>query len=331
MKKIFIILCLVFLNVIVFGKVVTVLNEVNKPLKLVINKDRLYVIEKETIYLYSFKDYRFIKKFGRIGEGPKEFNSITSVIPYKGKLLINSLGKISFYKRNGDYINGKKIDSSIAKRGLNLYPLKNGFVGNGTIVKDKNLYETINIYNSDFKKIKELNKMLGKSNSKIRMLSKSFLYQTYKNKIFISSNSGLCINVLNENGKKLYKINYPNYKNKIFDKKNILEKLKKKNKFKYEILKTRLEFPKYYPEILNFFIADEKLYIATWKWKKNKIEFFIFTIKGKFLKHTYLPLFFEDGIFPHPYPALTINNNHLYQLVENRDTERWELHKNLIK
>lgn len=331
-KKGFIVLGLVLLfSCTIFGKVVATLSNINKPLKIIIDKTQLYVVEKNTVYIYSFKDFRFIKKFGRSGEGPGEFKLITSVISYKDNLLVNSEGKISFFKKNGDFINEKKIDSSIALRGLNLYPLKNGFVGNGTIIKDKNLYKTINLYDSDFNKILELNRMLGSSNNKIKLLPKSFFYQTYRNKIFVSSKTGLSINVLNEYGKELYKIKYPNYKKNIFDKNTIMEKLKKKNKFKYEMLKNRLEFPEFYPEILNCFISDEKVYIATWKWKDNKIEFFVFAIRGKFLKRVYIPLFFKDEIFPRPYPSLAINNNHIYQLVENEDTEEWELHKNLIK
>ncbi len=330
-KRVYIVLgLLVLLSGITFGKVVATLSEVMKPLQIVIDEDQLYVIEKAKIYIYSLKDYKFIKMFGKPGEGPGEFNSITSIIPFKGSILVNSLGKISYYKKNGSLINEKKIDSSFATGGLNLYPLKRGFVGNRTTMKEKVLYKTINLFDSDFKKVKELNEMLAASKNKFNLLSKSFFYQTYRNKIFISSKTGLSIDVLNDKGEKLYIINYQNYKRRKFNEETIREKMKRKNKQKYEILKNRLKFPEFYPEILKFFISDEKLYIATWKWENKKIEFFIFTIKGKLLNHTYIPLFFNDGMFPYPHP-LTINNNNLYQIVENEDTETWELHENVIK
>ncbi|HLP44706.1 MAG TPA: hypothetical protein VK469_02100, partial [Candidatus Kapabacteria bacterium] len=64
------------------------------------------------------------------------------------------------------------------------------------------------------------------------------------------------------------------------------------------------------------------------KKEAEKSEFYIFDIKGTFLKKIMLPLKEKDERLWYPY---TIGNGKLYQLVEDEDTETWELHVTDIK
>ena len=62
--------------------------------------------------------------------------------------------------------------------------------------------------------------------------------------------------------------------------------------------------------------------------EKGKTECFIFDFQGKFIERTFLPVKNMDAV---DFSPLTIKNNKIYQLVENEESENWELHINGIK
>jgi hypothetical protein len=76
------------------------------------------------------------------------------------------------------------------------------------------------------------------------------------------------------------------------------------------------------------FSTGKKLYVMTWRRKNQQNEFFIFDENLKLIRKSFLPLAYRNAILPAPF---AIRNNKLYQLVENEDTEEWELHISEIK
>jgi hypothetical protein len=82
-------------------------------------------------------------------------------------------------------------------------------------------------------------------------------------------------------------------------------------------------FPEYYPAIKDFFAADNKIYVKTYKTRNGKEEFVILDLKGTFLKQFFLP---ESK--SHLY---TISKDVFYYLKEEEDLEEWELNKVVIE
>jgi len=54
----------------------------------------------------------------------------------------------------------------------------------------------------------------------------------------------------------------------------------------------------------------------------------VFDIKGKFLKKLFLPYKFMNPVDEYP---IAVKSGKLYQLIENEDEEKWELHITVIK
>ena len=330
MKKVILMASLIVLASFSFGEVAATFPEVLKATQLVVGDAQIYVIEDTTIYIYALDDFKFKKKFGKAGEGPQEFLRFVVVTPQGDHLLINSVGKISYYTKDGIYKKELKTSAGI---GSNLfYPLKEGFIGSGRSIDDNISYATINFYDSKLNKGKELYRMktAGQQSGKIELLKRTFAYQTHDNKIYIVGKEGFLIDVMDHTGKNLFSINQKEYKRRKFsseDEKTIKNFMKKQFSQQYELIKDRLAFPDYFPEILSFFIADNKIYVATWKWENKRIEFFIFDLKGKLEKNIFIPFAFQDAL--RPYPA-AIKNGKLYQLIEN-DEEEWELHLSVIE
>jgi hypothetical protein len=331
-KLIFFIFLILVIYSLQYPEKVASLPEIMQPKIPQIEGDKLYITENATIYIYSLKDYSFIKKFGKKGEGPGEFmiapTANLSVFPHKDKLIINSLKKLSFFTKEGEFVKEMKSKGIFSGR---FQPLGDKFAGIGVELDDKSVFTTINIYDTQLNKIKEITRVIAQSrkSGKIEMLKRSFSFQTYKNKIIATGDTGFSINIFDDSGKLIQKITQK-YKRRAFtkdDERDFRAYIKRQYKENYEQAKHLLVFPDTYPEIGGMFIDNDKIYAWTWKRKdkgeKKLVEFFIFNFKGKLLKKTFIPFAFQNEL--QPFPPI-IKNNKLYQIIENFDEEEWELH-----
>ncbi len=301
-------------------------SQLNNPAQIAVDKENIYITERAIIYLYSAKDFTLKKTFGREGEGPQEFKRYAVVIPQENQLLVNSIGKVSFFKKDGTFLKEVKTKSEAA-----FYkPLGNNLVGRGfsvtTSKKEKTNYKTINLYDSDLNKIKEVFKQeldwqIGKGTKQYHL---SFSYRTHKKKLYIAGKNDFVIDVFDADGKQLSTIRR-DYEKVPFTKEH------KEAMFKYvkllghnvEAFKKNARFPDHFPAIADIQVEDGRIYARTYKKKANTYELFIFDSEGKLLKETTLPC--VDKGFMAPYPN-TIQNRVLYQLLENDETETIELH-----
>ena len=64
----------------------------------------------------------------------------------------------------------------------------------------------------------------------------------------------------------------------------------------------------------------------TYNKKDKKTEFYVFTPTGEFLERVFLPIIGEEESTYQLQSIYEIKNGKLYQLVENEDTEEWEVH-----
>jgi len=322
-KLIFILLVLPILVGTVFAETLATLTGIMKPESISIDDRQIYVMENKKFFIYSLQDFKLKKKFGKEGEGPQEFKGMAHLIPLADYLLINSAGKISYFTTNGDFI--KEMKSPTGFTSSRFYPLDNGFVGRGSIQEQGILYGTINFFDEHLEKGKELYRMKStlQPDGKIEMLKQPFLYKTYKNKVYVAGKPGFIIDILDHTGKLLLSIDQKYEKVKFTgdDEKKVRNALRLLYKQQYEELKHRLAFPGYYPEIGDFQVTDNKIYVFTWKVGNGSNEWFVYDLQGKLLKRLFVPLVFMMPLEPFPY---TVNNGKLYQLIESEDA-KWEL------
>ena len=65
MKKISVFFTFLLFFTFVHAKKIATLEELIKPDIMFIGDDRMYITEGASIYIYSLKDYKLIKKFGK--------------------------------------------------------------------------------------------------------------------------------------------------------------------------------------------------------------------------------------------------------------------------
>jgi hypothetical protein len=321
----FLVILLLLMGSLYANKVVP-LPHIFKPHLIVVESEQIYIAEETTIYIYSLKDFGLKKKFGKEGQGPSEFGgSVESIEIQPDYILVNSLRKVSFFTKDGDFMNEKKTRSALG--GSLFKPIGNQFVGY-SIERDKStFYVVYSIFDSDIKKSKELYRMkwIIQPGQK-RRLFETFWYSTFDNKIFIAR-EGFIIDVFDAEGKKLFSINQK-YKNLRFtdsDKKKIVDQWKSDSRTNpyWQRLLERTEFPRYFPAIKTCLLSDRKLYVQTYKGKDEKIEFYIFKINGEFEKKALIPIIKKNPLEYYPY---TIKNGKIYQLVYDLEKYAWELH-----
>ena len=114
------------------------------PDAILINDNQLYITEGSSVLIYSMKDFKLIKKFGRKGEGPEEFKGKPQLNVQGDYIIVNSRAKVSFFTKNGTFI--REVNHILS--GRTFQPLGDGFVGyHSGADEDEIRYSGIYIYN----------------------------------------------------------------------------------------------------------------------------------------------------------------------------------------
>jgi len=329
-KKMFVCTVALFLIAsLVQAKKIASFPYLTKPDQMAVHQGRLYITERATIHIYSLKDFKLIKKFGKQGEGPGEFKipligPPIVVMPYTDHLLINSDNKLSYFTRDGEFIKERRT------RPFSIYtPIGKDFVANGIYTgKDQTSFLTVNIYDDQFNNLKEIHRSnipVGQ-NFGFHIPQETFGFQVYENKIYVPKAWDFSFDIYDSSGKKLHTINKDFKKRKVTAeyKSERLNWYKNESPFKqfWEALKDRVTFNEYFPPIQDFFVDSGKIFVFTYEKKGEKSECIVLDLKGNEQKRVFLSLP-EATTFG--FLIYAIEKNRFYTFVENLEEEEWQL------
>jgi hypothetical protein len=266
------------------------------------------------------------KRFGKRGEGPREFIfriGITINVQTEN-ILVLSTGKLSYFTKDGEFIKATKFMPSYGK----FTPVGGRYVGGGSPNTPEYFVVALNLFDSNLKFKKEICRMrIPKLKDKRLFLVTPWDFHTYDRKIFLAAEADFKINVFDETGKELYAITHDYERVKVTDqlRNRFFDYVKKyRPPRSYALMKKFFKFPDYFPAVLQMRVDDGKIYVLTYKEKENgTCEFVVFDTRGKFIKQVYVPLVKADPVHVEPF---TVHGGNLYQLVDNEDTEEYELH-----
>ncbi|MCP5103098.1 MAG: hypothetical protein GY950_06960 [bacterium] len=338
MRRFLILIILLLIAVIMPGAKLIPMPGLEKPNSITLDDRHLYITDQATIAVYSLGDFKLIRKFGKAGEGPGEF----ILRPYdrlglriflkEDTILVNSAAKVSLFKKDGTFIDEKRVNSVIQY----FKPLGSKIVGyEKTTVVNESMDFIVNIYDpATFKKEKEIHRKPYYVQAKkpfdptfFAMAMKdgarrSTNYHPYGNKLFVGGGNDDIL-VFDTTGQKLYTIHCDHEKIKIPEtfKKGVIAYLKKRLPTAFVNIKNRMEFPDYFP-IRSFSVSDDKIYVQGFENADGYNGFYVLDIKGKFLRKIMIPFEESELLCAYPY---TIGKGKFYQLNENPDTEEWEL------
>ncbi|MCP4153652.1 MAG: hypothetical protein GY757_38340, partial [bacterium] len=103
MKKYSILILFILSTLFLQAAKVVPLPDLKRPFFIKVDDSQVYISDGPTVSVYFLKDLSLIKKFGRQGEGPREFktsrrNAGAVMISLTDELIVvNSVNKISLY------------------------------------------------------------------------------------------------------------------------------------------------------------------------------------------------------------------------------------------
>jgi hypothetical protein len=325
---------ILFLAVSVFAAAeVVLLPDLLNPDGILVDQSQMYITEGTSVFIYSLKDFKLKKKFGKRGEGPQEFMlnpPVPLIINFDGDdIIVTSVGKMSRFSKDGAFKEENKLGTPLV---FYLKSLGKQYTGYGLYPEAGKIYRAVNIYDEKLKKVKEVCRIIhdfqlpGKGFNALL----PYAYDTYDNKIFVPWKTEFCIDVYDDKGQYLYSIkqDYKNLEVTETDKQTIINALKTDPSTRtiYEQYIKPVNFPEYFCAVNDIRAADGKLYAFTYKKDNDKTECFIFDIKGKLLKKVFVHLGKKDINEFYPF---AVKNGKVYQLLE--EEEDCELHVTEIK
>jgi len=327
----------------VYPKKVGNLPEVSVPIHIRIDNNQVYIADDQaSVHFYSLKGaaLTYQKQVAHRGEGPQECIAEPFMILTNDILYMFTFGKCMYFTRDGNYLKEFRVNSSIFKT---VVPVGDKFATrkyNGgynnfeisicSLSKDRLLEHHKLLY------VYSLKKYLRKGN-KVQSIwyPDRFFYSVYDDKVFIfDSTRGLFTEIYDANGNKLNQIKLDVERIKVPDdiKKAVEEKVKNSPYWEQFNSTYYLDFPEYYPPFRDFAVDDGKIYFITYKQKnplkleENSREVVIADWKGKLLKRTFITIDPRAG-----FDTFYINKGKFYYVVDNVETEEWELHAEDIK
>ncbi len=321
---------------------ITTLDAPLVPSGLYIHNGRLFIADFPKIHIYSMKNYRLSKSFGRNGEGPGEFMSFVRLHFQGDRIIFHSNMWLTTYSTELQMQKQQRVPEDFH---CGLRPLGAGFVTSDVVrrpgSKDSTARDTIvSLNGGNLEKIKELYRQpyyfnLNKSVNAIYLPEagrrSGVRFFVAAEKIFIEGEDGETGNiyVFDKTGKKLYTISYsfPRLKVTPAHVRAAEDYFALRRRGLFSLVKKRktLSIPDYFPAIHYLFVKDGRIYVSPYRLKEEKNQFFIFDLEGKLIKEVLVPVKKQDMFTFYP---MTISNGFLYQLCENQEEdEDWELHR----
>jgi hypothetical protein len=304
-----------------------ILKNVFRPLYMTVGNESIYIVDEKEIKVFSKKTLEYRHSIGKTGEGPGEFVGFPFPQILKDRVLVFSVGKISYFGKDGTLIIERKIPGGTQwvkqvnpKRyiGFMLKPAADDFYIAYKLL-DENLRIMMELYRGRF--------ILHRDRT--RDLFELTFLDAHEGKIVYAHNDGsFAVDVLDPDGKVHAQI-------KRSDERIPFGEANKDRMFafyenhplykeSFQRMKERIVIPDYFPAILNCKVADNKIYIITFRVKDGENECFVYNLDGSLLRRTFIDL---KGESPDKKDTpFTIFNGRLYQLVENPDDENWYLY-----
>jgi hypothetical protein len=334
-KFYFVILIHLMLIFSIFPEKLAVLSDLEKPDSLYVDDQQIIIGDRTSVFIYSAADFHLETKFGSQGEGPGQF----LLLPGRGLwinvgpdlIFIHSMGKISYFKRNGILIREKRLPAGT----IFFKPVGDRLVGFKNVVESGVIYETINLFDSNLNLQKELfrhKNRVQQNRREIKLLDRSVILETGREHIFLSASNSLEVMVFDKKGTLVDMIKKEDEKGREVtdrDIKEINNFMKLKYGEGYLQIKSLIKIPPTYPVIrsrigleYDYNNGNQILYIITWNKKGSANVCFLYDIAKKSLAKVHIVMKSATPILPF---AFIIHNSKFYQLVENEETGDWEL------
>lgn len=277
-----------------------VLPDVHQPHQIAVDGNDLYIFDEAdySLHVYTISPFALKLKAGQKGDGPRDFKYLPYVYIQPESLACTDFTKIVWFSIKGEFLKAMEF-SALKDFDLNsemlLIPLKEHFL---RITADHDqMKRHVRLLDSKFETIKNLYEgaFVWQSGSATDVRTDTLSAQGL---VFIADTLGFRIAIFDDKGNLLRTI----------DKGRDVEKVSDR------------------ALLHQYCVSDGKIYATTYKKIDNKTEMLVLDLEGRILRRLYLPL---ASIRPNRgvlrYDLFYVDQEKLYEVIENRETGKWEL------
>ncbi|MBC8359502.1 MAG: 6-bladed beta-propeller [Candidatus Aminicenantes bacterium] len=250
----------------------------------------IYMLDGEEKKVKVFdREGKFIREFGKQGQGPGEF-SLPILIQFsnKGELVVEDPlnARIAFFTTEGKFLKNLSTAKALGLA-LIFFDSQGNIIGQQVVPAGNKLTRDCIKYDSELKPLFTFASMDNTSllQGKINPFRIVIFYQLGKNDVILYSNpEEYEITVVNSEGELIKRIlkKYDPVKVTEEDKKEFFDSLPSAA----APVKDRIEFPNYYPAYQNFLLDEQgRMFVRTYEKGKEKGEFYIdvFDAEGMYI------------------------------------------------
>jgi hypothetical protein len=321
------------------------LPELGSPRQIVVEKGRVFFVDRRDVVVYNLSDGRFLKKIGKTGQGPGEFTMGPSRLSVLGdRLIVKDSRSFKCFNLEGIYIGWTREPDSMGF--YPFLPVGRNFVGFPMIRNDDGSLAAPSgrIYDSNLKLKRKFfgelpalpsappppgrAKPTGKSDE---LLIRDYGdYAVYGDRIYVADSSrGFSISVFDENGILFREIKHPVDKVKVpksfVD--AVVKEWKASKDWQTNYSQVNPVVPEYFPALIDFKIDRERICALTAAKKDDLYEIIVMDLEGKILGREFrFPL---QPDFEMPFFngfKYDIEGNKLVWFAYNDAKEMYELH-----
>lgn len=311
----------------VHGYQARVIENVYRPLYMTVGPRAIYIVDEKEIKVFSKETMAYSHSIGKTGEGPGEFVGFPFPQILEDRLLVFSVGKISYFGKDGTLIRERKIPGGAqwVKQ-----VTQNRFVAFQMKPAADDFYITYNLLDDKLSFLKELYKgrfIIHKDRT--RDLFELTFFAAHRGRIvFAHNDGGFAVDILDADGNVHARIRRNDGRIPFgeADKEEMFAFYESHPLYResFQRMKKRIIIPDSFPAILNGKVADNKVYIFTFRVKDKKNQCFVYDLDGSLIRRAFVEL---KGKSPDKKDTpFAISNNQLFQLVENPHEENWYLH-----
>lgn len=285
------------------------LPDILEPDGFQVSGSEVFILEGATVSVFDLSTLNLKRRFGREGQGPGE----VEITPWLANTLrislnhaiIDSANKLVVYTLGGELTREKLRQPQFTQvvPWENNYAVRMRIAGNEN---DKKQYSSILFLSGETEELRELYRQpFAGQREQLNMIPDSIHFQVYENSLYVEKTpEGFVIDVYGPGGRKIREIRREYEKRPVTRADRLLyEKLLKEDPMmniqeeNWEQFKTRtqLSYPESFPAIRDFVIADDRIYVQTYRSKDARDEFLVLDLDGKVHKSVYLPKVREPG------------------------------------
>ncbi len=339
-KKIAFFLVILLLNITGFSctnkpisQKVCTLSELTLPEEyMYADKEQLFLIDsngdpderKTHIYVYSLKDYSLLFTFGGVGEQPGKFliqkghNVNLSVRP--DLLSVSSTGKVSTFKRDGTLVGEIAIPQGDH---FGFQPFGRGHVGTESYKENDKYYYHVMLYDSVLNVTKKLSRH---ENARIAFYT-GFFYDVRGDRLYVVGRTrDFDIDVYDIEGELIQTIHHDYERVSVTaDQMEALLDIYRTNPAwapYFEEIKKSLKYPERHQAIQRLYVDNEHIYVITRNQVEGRRDIWVLDLDGSLKRKTMVPFSMKTAFMWNP---CVFRNGRLYQLIQDQETQKWEL------